>query len=166
MLKEKPDKKKEHFLDDYLAYLLTQASQAVSYEFQSCLSATGVTVIEWRVLSTLLDHPRIAAGELLDRVICKQSTLSKAIDRMEAKGWIARSLDSRDRRKIQVTIDPAGLKIARELLVKAKELEQSELQGFSKKEVSTLKKMLRELITHCSTKGSTKSSTKSSNKNT
>jgi len=156
MLKEKPDKKTEHFLDDYLAYLLTQASQAVSYEFQSCLSATGVTVIEWRVLSTLLDHPQIAAGELLDRVICKQSTLSKAIDRMESKGWITRSLDSRDRRKIQVTIDPAGLKIARELLVKAQELEQAELQGFSKKEIAMLKKMLRELIAHCSTTSSSR----------
>ncbi len=156
MLKEKPGEKKEHFLDDYLAYLLTQASQAVSYKFQSCLSATGVTVIEWRVLSTLLDHPQIAAGELLDRVICKQSTLSKAIDRMESKGWITRSLDSRDRRKIQVTIDPAGLKIARELLVKAQELEQAELQGFSKKEIATLKKMLRELIAHCSTTSSSK----------
>lgn len=152
MADDKPVKRKEHFLDDYLAYLLTQASQAVSSEFQLCLSATGVTVIEWRVLSTLLDHPRIAVGELLDRVICKQSTLSKAVDRMERKGWITRSLDDQDRRKIQVAIDPAGLKIARELLVKAQEMEQSELQGFSKKEISTLKKVLRELIAHCSTR--------------
>ena len=143
---------RQHFLDDHLAYLLTQASQAVSNEFQSCLSATGVTVIEWRILSTLIDHPRISVGDLLNRVICKQSTLSKAIDRMETKGWITRTLDSRDRRKIQVTIDPAGLKIARELISKANDLEQSELQGFSKKEISSLKKVLRELIVHCSTK--------------
>ncbi len=144
--------KKEHFLDDYLAYLLMQASQAVSKEFQSCLSSTGVTVIEWRVLSTLIDHPRISVGELLERVICKQSTLSKTIDRMETKGWITRSLDYQDRRKIQVTIDPDGLEISRSLLIKAKELEQSELQGFGKKEISTLKKVLRELIGHCSNK--------------
>lgn len=143
---------KQHFLDDHLAYLLTQASQAVSNEFQSCLSSTGVTVIEWRILSTLIDHPRISVGDLLNRVICKQSTLSKAIDRMETKGWITRSLDSQDRRKIQVTIDPAGLKIARNLISKANELEQSGLQGFSKKEISALKKVLRELIVHCSTK--------------
>jgi MarR family transcriptional regulator, lower aerobic nicotinate degradation pathway regulator len=148
---EHQDQENENFLDDHLAYLLTQASHVVSREFQTCLSDTGVTVIEWRVLSTLIDHPRLSVGALQDRVICKQSTLSKAIDRMETKGWVTRSLDVRDRRKIYVTIDPPGLEIAGELLSKATKLEQSELEGFSRKEISTLKKVLRNLITHCST---------------
>ncbi len=141
-----------HFIDDYLAYLLSQASQAVSNEFRSCLAAADVSVIEWRVLSTLSDHPQISVGQLSDIVMCKQPTLSKAIDRMEAKGWVARSLSHQDRRVITVTIDKPGLKIASTLLVKAKELEESELSGFSKTEIQTLKKTLRNLVRHCSNK--------------
>lgn len=143
---------KGHFIDDYLAYLLAQASHAVSSEFRSCLAEADVSVIEWRVLSTLSDHPEISVGRLSDIVICKQPTLSKALDRMEAKGWVTRSLSRRDRRVIAVSIDKAGMKIARSLLVKAKELEESELSGFSKKEIRTLKKTLRELVRHCSDK--------------
>jgi len=142
-----------HFIDDYLAYLLAQASQAVSAEFRSCLAAADVSVIEWRVLSTLSDHPQISVGRLSDIVMCKQPTLSKAIDRMEAKGWVTRSLSRQDRRVIAVTIDKPGLKIARTLLVKAKELEESELSGFGKKEIQILKKTLRNLVRHCANKG-------------
>lgn len=140
---------KEHFIDDYLAYLLSQASQAVSNEFRSCLAAADVSVVEWRVLSTLSDHPQISVGQLSDIVMCKQPTLSKAIDRMEAKGWVTRSLRRHDRRMIAVTIDKPGMKIVRTLLVKAKELEASELEGFSRKEIQTLKRILRNLVCHC-----------------
>jgi DNA-binding MarR family transcriptional regulator len=139
-----------HFIDDYLAYLLSQASQAVSNEFRSCLAAADVSVIEWRVLSTLSDHPQISVGQLSDIVMCKQPTLSKAIDRMEAKRWVSRALSRQDRRVIAVTIDKPGLKIARTLLVKAKELEEAALSGFSKKEIQSLKKTLRNLVSHCS----------------
>lgn len=139
-----------HFIDDYLAYLLSQASQAVSNQFRSCLAAAEVSVIEWRVLSTLADHPQISVGQLSDIVMCKQPTLSKAIDRMEAKRWVTRSLSRQDRRVIAVTIDEAGLKIARTLLVKAKELEESELSGFSKNDIQILKEILRNLVRHCS----------------
>ena len=142
-----------HFIDDYLAYLLSQASQAVSNEFRSCLAAADVSVIEWRVLSTLSDHPQISVGRLSEIVMCKQPTLSKAIDRMEAKGWVMRSLGRQDRRVIAVTIDKPGLKIVRPLLVKAKELEESELSGFSQQEILILKKTLRNLVRHCAHSG-------------
>jgi DNA-binding MarR family transcriptional regulator len=101
------------------------------------------------VLSTLSDHPQISVGQLSNIVMCKQPTLSKAIDRMEAKGWVTRSLSRQDRRVIAVTIDKPGLKIARKLLVKAKQLEESELSGFSKNEIQILKKTLRNLVRHC-----------------
>lgn len=141
---------KGHFIDEYLAYLLAQASHAVSSEFRSCLAEEDVSVIEWRVLSALADRPEMSVGRLSDIVICKQPTLSKGIDRMEAKGWVTRALSRKDRRVIAVSIDAPGMKITRGLLVKAKELEKKALDGFSKKEVQILKKTLRELVQHCS----------------
>jgi len=146
----KKNSSEKHFIDDYLAYLLARASQAVSSEFRSCLSSAGVSVIEWRVLSTLYDHPEISVGQLSAIVLCKQPTLSKAIDRMEAKGWITRSLNYQDRRMIVVTVAKPGSKITASLLSKAKELEDDELDGFSKKEILALKTVLRKIIGHCS----------------
>lgn len=139
----------KYFIDDYLAYLLAHASQAVSAEFHSVLPSQGVTVTEWRILSTLYDHPQISVGKLSKIVICKQPTLSKLIDRMEAKKWIVRSMSHQDRRSVHVSIDSAGMEIVRDLIRKAKELERSELNGFSKREIHTLKNVLRKLILHC-----------------
>jgi len=148
--KTRQNEKKSHFIDDYLAYLLARASQSVSNEFRASLSSVGVSVIEWRVLSTLYDHPQISVGKLSDIVLCKQPTLSKAIDRMESKGWITRTLNNQDRRRISVSIDEAGTKIVRSLLSEAMELEHSELDGFDQNEIAELKKTLRKLIDHCS----------------
>jgi DNA-binding MarR family transcriptional regulator len=105
------------------------------------------------VLSTLSDHPQISVGQLSDFVMCKQPTLSKVIDRMEAKGGVTRSLSRQDRRMIAVTIDKPGLKIATSLLAKAKQLEESELSGFGRKEIQILKKTLRDLVRHCANNG-------------
>jgi len=141
---------KSYFIDDYLAFQLAQASQAVSREFRSCLAAADVSVIEWRVLSTLSDHPQMSIGQLTEIVMCKQPTLSKAIDRMEAKAWVTRSLSRKDRRVIAVDIDNAGMKITRKLLVKARELEEFELRGFDEEQIQDLKRILRNLVNHCS----------------
>jgi len=138
-----------HFIDDYLPYLLAQTSQAVSREFRTCLAEADVSVIEWRVLSTLFDHPQISVGRLSEIVMCKQPTLSKAIDRMEAKGWVARSLSRHDRRMISVSIDKPGNKIVKALIAESNELEQRELEGFSRKDMQTLKRILRDLVRHC-----------------
>ena len=53
---------------------------------------------------------------------------------------------------IAVSIDAAGMKIVRPLLVKAKEVEESELSGFGKKEIHALKETLRDLVRHCTDK--------------
>jgi DNA-binding MarR family transcriptional regulator len=141
--------KKRHFIDGYLAYLLSQASQAVSSEFRSCLAVADVSVIEWRVLSTLSDHPQISIGQLSEIVMCKQPTLSKAIDRMEAKAWVTRSLSRKDRRVIAVSMDKAGMKITKKLIVKAIELEELELSGFDEGAIQDLKIILQNLVSHC-----------------
>jgi len=51
---------------------------------------------------------------------------------------------------IVVTVAKPGSKITASLLSKAKELEDDELDGFSKKEILALKTVLRKIIGHCS----------------
>ena len=69
---------------------------------------------------------------------------------METKRRITRSLNNQDPRMISVTIDEAGMKIIRNLLNEAMELELSGLDGFDPKEIDELKSILRKLIAHCS----------------
>ena len=71
--------------------------------FQKALDAelrknVGVTISQWRVISTLTRQPGITQKEIADRVGIEGSTLVPIIDKMEKDGFVKRKLDSEDRR--------------------------------------------------------------------
>ena len=55
------------FVDDYLAYLLAQASQRISAEFHQQVKAAGLSVTEWRVLASLEGSAGETIGDLAPR---------------------------------------------------------------------------------------------------
>lgn len=71
--------------------------------FQKALDAelrknVGVTISQWRVISTLTRQPGITQKEIADRVGIESSTLVPIIDKMEKDGFVKRKLDNEDRR--------------------------------------------------------------------
>ena len=71
--------------------------------FQKALDAelrknVGVTISQWRVISTLTRQPGITQKEIADRVGIESSTLVPIIDKMEKDGFVKRKLDDEDRR--------------------------------------------------------------------
>lgn len=71
--------------------------------FQKALDAelrknVGVTIGQWRVISTLVRQPGITQKEIADRVGIEGSTLVPIIDKMEKDGFVKRKLDDEDRR--------------------------------------------------------------------
>ena len=89
------------FVDDYLAYLLAQASQRISAEFHQQVKAAGLSVTEWRVLASLEGSQGETIGDLAVLAITKQPTLSKVVQRMEAEGLVARTGVRADRRSLR-----------------------------------------------------------------
>ena len=92
------------FVDDYLAYLLAQASQRISAEFHQQVKAAGLSVTEWRVLASLEGSAGETIGDLAVLAITKQPTLSKVVQRMEAEGLVTRTEVRADRRQTRVVI--------------------------------------------------------------
>jgi MarR family transcriptional regulator for hemolysin len=71
--------------------------------FQRALDAelrknVGVTISQWRVISTLSRQPGLTQKEIADRVGIEGSTLVPIIDKMENDGFVKRKLDNQDRR--------------------------------------------------------------------
>lgn len=71
--------------------------------FQKALDAelrknVGVTISQWRVISTLTRQPGLTQKEIADRVGIEGSTLVPIIDKMEKDGFVNRKLDNQDRR--------------------------------------------------------------------
>jgi flavin reductase (DIM6/NTAB) family NADH-FMN oxidoreductase RutF/DNA-binding MarR family transcriptional regulator len=134
------------FVDDYLAYLLARASQLVSSEFHAVVEQSGLSVSQWRVLATLSDSPALSAGALAERVLLKQPTLSKLLDRMQDEGLIKRRANPKDGRQAVVDISAKGKRRVASLLRQAKQHESDLLSRLGQAHVDGLKRELRTII--------------------
>ena len=134
------------FVDHYLAALLAQASHLISSEFHTVVRANGLSVSEWRVLASLAGGEPIAIGQLAQVAVLKQPTVTRMLDRMEAKRQVERLGHDGDRRVTLVRITPAGSRMVERLITLAREHEQRVLEPFGLPRAEDLKTTLRQII--------------------
>lgn len=134
------------FVDDYLAALLAQASELISSEFHHVVRQHGFSVSEWRVMASLADGKPISIGQLAQVTVTKQPTITRLLDRMEAKKQVERLPHDSDRRVTLVRITKDGAKTVETLVALAKDHEQHVLAPFGLARAEELKKTLRQMI--------------------
>ncbi|MEO8935426.1 MAG: MarR family winged helix-turn-helix transcriptional regulator [Burkholderiaceae bacterium] len=134
------------FVDDYLPALLAQASHLISGEFHRIVSAKGFTVSEWRVLASLAGGHAISIGELASVATMKQPTVTRILDRMEAKGEVRRVADRTDRRVTRVRITAKGTRAVEKLIPLAREHSNRVLEPFGLARAAGLTAMLQQMI--------------------
>ena len=145
--KSKPDPAPPtHFVDDYLPALLAQASNLISGEFHRVVKAKGFTVSEWRVLATLSGSEPISIGRLAQITVLKQPTVTRVLDRMQARGQVRRIAHAGDRRVTLVGITPVGTRLVAGLIKLAREHEQRVLEPFGLPRAAELKATLKRMI--------------------
>lgn len=134
------------FVDDYLAYLLARASHLISSEFHGVVEASGLSLLEWRVMASLSGKPSLSVGELADIVLAKQPTVTKLVGRMAQVGWVRRCDAPHDKRQSLVSLTPAGQRKIKPLLAQAKVHEAQVMTDIGASEVDQLKRVLEHLI--------------------
>jgi DNA-binding MarR family transcriptional regulator len=134
------------FVDSYLAALLAQASQLISSEFHEVVGRHGLSVSEWRVLASLDGSDGISIGRLAQLALLKQPTMTRMLDRMEARGEVARFAHDGDRRVTLVRITAAGHRMVSRLIALAREHEARVMEPFGAKRAEDLKATLRRII--------------------
>lgn len=134
------------FVDDYLPALLAQASHLISGEFHRIVTAKGFTVSEWRVLASLAGGKAISIGELASVSTMKQPTVTRILDRMEAKGEVRRVADQADRRVTRVRITAKGTRAVEKLIPLAHEHSNRVLEPFGLARAAGLTAMLQQMI--------------------
>ena len=142
----KPRSEPRRFVDDYLPALLAQASELISAEFHRVVRRLGFSVTEWRVLATLAGGKPISIGKLAQVTVTKQPTVTRLLDRMEARGQAERLPHDRDRRITLVRITSKGAKTVEQLMTLAREHELIVLEPFGLTRAEELKTTLRQMI--------------------
>ena len=100
-------------LDRHLCFALYSASRAMTAAYRPILTELNLTYPQYLVLLTLCEEGRATVGRLGERLQLDSGTLSPLLKRLEANGFIRRERSTTDERLVEITLTPAGLRLAR-----------------------------------------------------
>jgi len=138
----------QRFVHDYLGYLLGQANHALYKEFDAHVRAAGLSSIEWRVLATLHDGEPLTVSGLAHEILSKQPTVTKLVQRMSEQGWVKLQADPDDQRRTLVAATPAGRRLVKPLVHRARAHETEMLRALAASEKAQLKRILGKIAGH------------------
>jgi DNA-binding MarR family transcriptional regulator len=86
-------------LEAFLPYRLVSAAEAVSLDFSHVYKAKhDLSRPEWRVLATLAQYGRTTATVIGAHAAMHKTKVSRAVFALEARKWLVRTTDDKDRR--------------------------------------------------------------------
>jgi DNA-binding MarR family transcriptional regulator len=98
-------------LDRQLCFALYTASRAVVRTYAPLLDDAGLTYPQYVTMLALWRDPErpLSVGELGERLHLDSGTLTPLLKRLAAMGYVARSRDVKDERRVLVTVTADGL---------------------------------------------------------
>ncbi|HEY0276482.1 MAG TPA: MarR family transcriptional regulator [Paenirhodobacter sp.] len=132
-------------LNEQVGYLIARANRLLEEDLARRLQPGGIAVEQFRVIKSLEQEGSLSMGELADKVLVEPATLTKIIDRMTADNLVFRLPDSKDRRKVKVSLAPAGIAMSKKLFDVADAHEEHIAQILPTAELDEMKRILSDL---------------------
>ena len=108
------------------------------------LKRADLSPTQYNVLRILRGAPEgLACGEIAGRMITRDPDVTRLLDRLEKRGLIARSRESRDRRMVLTSITPEGLSALAELDQPIQEVHRQQLGHLGRNRLATLSELLQ-----------------------
>ena len=101
-------------LDGQLCFSIYSASIAIQRVYKPMLDELGVTYTQYLVLSALWERDGLTIGAIADRLALEPSTITPAVKRLEAAGFVARQRSTTDERQVQVHLSRKGAEPSRQ----------------------------------------------------
>lgn len=93
-------------------HLIRRAHQLAVATFMEEAAEFGVTPVQFAILNALIEDPGEDQVTLAGKVAFDAATFGSVIARLEAKGWVRRRADARDRRRKLLWVTPEGERAA------------------------------------------------------
>lgn len=112
-------------------FLLNDVARLLRTAYDRRIKALGLTRAQWWVLTHLFRGDGVSQTELAETLEIEKPTLGRLLDRLEAKGWVRREHDARDRRVWRVHLSDEVEPALRTMRAIAAELRRDALAGMS-----------------------------------
>lgn len=132
-------------LKSYVGFQIKQTQQFIFQRFSVVLKQFNITPSEVSILLLVHDNPNISQVTLAKAIGVERASFGEALNKLEAKGMIERSVSAEDRREKNLSI-PAGKKIEfRAILSALHEYNEKLTSELSSNETKTLIKLLEKI---------------------
>lgn len=84
---------------------------ALARSARSVERRAGVTTAQLFVLRQLAEHDGLSLGEVAERTLTRQSTVSVVVARLDKRGLVRRDRAADDRRRLCLSLTPAGRRV-------------------------------------------------------
>lgn len=132
----------ERFLPYRLAVLAADVSRALS---QIYTREFGLSIPEWRIIANLGRFGPLNAGDLAQRSSLDKPKVTRALQKLEARGLVERSIEARDRRQVRLSLSLRGRSMLGQIASLALEWEKDLLSGLSPADTVRLDKLITRL---------------------
>ena len=112
-------------------FLLNDVARLMRTVYDRRIRELGLTRAQWWVLTHLFRSDGITQTELAEVLEIEKPTLGRLLDRLQAKGWVRRTHDARDRRIWRVRLTKEVEPALRTMRAIAAELRRDALAGLS-----------------------------------
>ena len=139
-------------LESFAPYLMNRIMGRYNAALRAEMARLGLTTVQMRTLATLAVKDALLIRDLAIFAVVEQSTLSRALDRLEDDGLIARVTDQSDNRATRVSLTDKGHAAFDQLSPHMAQAHDQMFQNISADEhaafVATLQKVLRNVRVH------------------
>src|ERR1700733_5280245 len=122
---------------------LMRTMEALSHQFVHVFKAEDLSSTQYNVLRILRGAPEgLPCGEIGNRMVTRDSDITRLLDRLEKRTLISRCRESKDRRTVLTRITPEGLKLLHDLDDPVTEIHKSQLGHLGREGLRSLLELL------------------------
>jgi DNA-binding MarR family transcriptional regulator len=129
-----------------LGVLLRTADMIFNRTFRDELARHNLTFSQFQHLWNLFDDEVLSQVELSRRIGIETASSTAVIDQLEKRGLIRRERDPHDRRRINVSLSPAGRALEKPLTDSAAAVNALARKDLSKKEIDLLFSIVERIV--------------------
>jgi DNA-binding MarR family transcriptional regulator len=141
-------------LAEHLPYLINRVGSALVARFSAdALAGARLSIASWRVLAVLSNNGSLRQTDLAEMTSIDASTLSRLITRLVRQGLVRRTRSQKDSREVAVQLTRKAETLLAKLIPVAVGLQNAATQNLSKRDLATLKRMLRKMHDNLTRRG-------------
>ena len=139
-------------LDRFLPYRISTLSNTVSAVVaQTYKDKFALSVTEWRIMAVLGEAPGSSADEVSIKTQIEKSIISRALQKLLQRHFVARAVDGDDRRRHNLKLTDIGQDVYQQIVPALYDYEAALLECFDKQERADFDRLAERLHQHAKT---------------